>query len=354
MMVDRMNLEKAYQEVYQLITKVDFSKLWNNFQPIPFAIYNENQCFFAGKYIEKTEAFIANTAIDYQGQIIAIWRLEEEDNYEILASKLIHEMFHGFQMRNQESRFPNEMDAIYNYQYLDQNLSLKLEENKLIVDLINQFQLKNFTKLLGIRQYRYQTFPYEFNYEAKIEQIEGTANYIELQALKQLSESLYLKKRNQMLDKIIQPANLLPIRIISYDIGASFILLAKENRLDLYQDFSGETIAERMIASVEPIEITCKESIQEFINLHFQKAKAVVDQAIANQEIILEGNYNILGINMYDAVYLAPYIISTYFIMVGEKNNPVIEYGDFVIETKQKGISSKIYRIKETNRSGIS
>ena len=345
-----MNLEKAYHEIYQLITKVDFSKLWNNFQPIPFAIYNEKECFFAGKYIEKTEAFIANTAIEYQEEIIAIWKLEEEGNYEILTSKLIHEMFHGFQMMNKESRFPNEMDAICTYRYSDHNLSLKLEENKLIVNLINHFQLKDFTKLLGIRQYRHQNFPYEFNYEAKIEQIEGTANYIELQALKQLSETLYLKKRNQMLDKIIQSANLIPIRVISYDIGALLILLAKENGFDLYQDFSDKTIAERMIATVEPIGINCNESMQESIDLYFQKAKEVIDQAIVDNDIVLAGNYNILGINVYNAVYLAPYIISTCFFMVGDKNNPTIEYGDFVIETKQPGISSKIYRIKETNK----
>lgn len=60
----------------------------------------------------KTEEFLANTAICYQGRLIAIWCLSEEMDLDILASKIIHEMFHAYQMECGESRFPEEVEAL--------------------------------------------------------------------------------------------------------------------------------------------------------------------------------------------------------------------------------------------------
>ena len=65
--------------------------------PLKFALFAEERCFFDGRYIEKTDGFCANTAISYQGETIATWRVEGELSLPVLVSKLVHEMFHGFQ-----------------------------------------------------------------------------------------------------------------------------------------------------------------------------------------------------------------------------------------------------------------
>ena len=185
-----------------------------------FALYTDNECFFNGAYIKKTNAFFANTSILYNGEWIAIWNVQEEMNPIVLTSKIIHEMFHGFQMMQNESRFCDDLDALYNYKYEEDNLNLKVKENKLLYSLSTQFDSKTFEEFLQIRKYRSNSFNYYYHYESCIEQIEGTANYVELCSLKQLSPELFEKRFSTMKERIINPSNLFPIRVICYDIGA--------------------------------------------------------------------------------------------------------------------------------------
>ena len=44
-----MDLKRLYYEVKNYIDMVDFSKLWRGFEPLKFALYTENECFFDGK-----------------------------------------------------------------------------------------------------------------------------------------------------------------------------------------------------------------------------------------------------------------------------------------------------------------
>ena len=60
-------------------------------------------------------------------------------------------MFHGFQMMNHDSRFPDELDALYNYKYEEDNLNLKLTENQLLCRLSIRFEKALFEELLQIR-----------------------------------------------------------------------------------------------------------------------------------------------------------------------------------------------------------
>ena len=234
------SLKDKYYIIKQYIDKVDFSLLWDGFKPLKFALYNEKECFFDGHYINKTNDFIANTSIKYNNEVIAIWNVMEDIDPIILASKMVHEMFHGYQMINNESRFPNEMDALYNYKYDDLNLSIKYEENKLINNLLDNFNYDDFNRLLRYRKYRYNHFNYEYTYESKIEQIEGSANYVELNSLKQLSIELYQNKLNGLKDRIINKNNYLPIRILSYDIGALLLQLLNNNNINFNKAFIDE------------------------------------------------------------------------------------------------------------------
>ncbi len=72
--------------------------------------------------------------------------MEDVDSV-ILASKMIHEMFHGFQRENGESRFPDELDALYNYSYDACNLELKLIENRIIASLSESFDSEEYKRL---------------------------------------------------------------------------------------------------------------------------------------------------------------------------------------------------------------
>ena len=53
-----MKLNELYYEVEKYIDLIDFNKLWKGFKPLKFALYNDRECFFNGKYIEKTDNFL--------------------------------------------------------------------------------------------------------------------------------------------------------------------------------------------------------------------------------------------------------------------------------------------------------
>ena len=343
-MNNKENLEELYKIVKSYLDKVDFSLLWKGFKPLKFALYNNETVFFDGEYVEKTSEFIANTAIEYKGEIIGIWNVMEDIDPIVLASKMIHEMFHGFQKMNNETRFPDELDALYNYQYSDENLSIKLEENKLLVKLLDNYNVDDFNKLLGLRKYRADKFKYEYKYESLIEQIEGSANNVELNALKQLSNDLYLEKLNSLKNSIIDKSNFLPIRVICYDIGAVLLDVLKRNNLTFDEGFSKDSFSMDLINGINPAKVDVTLSFEENIKKYFERAEEIINNAINKNDVVVVGRYNILGVNVYNAIFYKGYIISIYFLMYGEQNAPNIEYGNFIIETKGSKILTKVYR----------
>ncbi len=340
-----MDLQRLYYEVKSYIDIVDFSKLWRGFKPLKFALYTDNECFFDGTYIEKTDDFLGNTSILYNGEWTAIWYVQEEINSIVLTSKMIHEMFHGFQSMHKDSRFANELDALYNYKYEEGNLDLKLKENQLLYSLSAQFDKEKFREFLQIRKYRFDTFQYAYHYESCIEQIEGNANFVELQCLKQLSAELFNKKLSTMRERIINPNSLLPIRVICYDTGALLLYVMAENAIAFEDGFSSVTFAEVILNDVVGTKYVAEYSMKPLLDRYHANAKEIICKAIDKNSLVTDTPCNLLGVNVYDAVFYENHIISRYFVMFGSDNNQQIEYGDFVIETNEYRKIAKIYRV---------
>lgn len=340
-----MELEKLYHEVKKYVDTLDFSKLWRGFQPLKFALYTDTECFFDGAYIEKTDEFIGNTAILYKGEWIAIWFVQEQISPVVFASKIVHEMFHGFQMMNNDSRFPNELDALYQYKYDEVNLNMKMRENQLIYKLSAQFDMEMFKELLQMRKYRCNSFSYEYHYESGVEQIEGSANYVELHCLKQLSTEQYEKKLLKMRERIIDPNNLLPIRVICYDIGALLLHILAENGIAFEDGFSSVTVSEAIIVDAEEKVCACDYGMKNMLESYNAKASKIIQKAKDKNIIVTDTPCKLLGVNVYNAIFFEDHIISTYFVMFGTEDDPKIEYGDFVIETNSRKQVTKIYRI---------
>lgn len=340
-----MNLESLYFEVKKYIDQVDFSKLWRGFEPLKFALYTDHECFFDGAYIEKSDAFLANTSILYNGEWIAIWYVQEEMSPIVLTSKIIHEMFHGFQMMNQESRFFDELDALYNYQYDEGNLNLKAKENQLLYHLATQFDKAMFDEFLQIRKYRFDSFRYNYHYESCVEQIEGTANYVELYCLKQLSAELFEKRFSAMKANVCDPGKLFPVRVVCYDIGALLLYVMAENNIAINTGFSSVTFSEAILSDIEGKKPCLEYSTKELLDSFILKARETVHSAIEKNAIVTDTSCDLLGVNVYNAVLYENHIISRYFVMFGSEDNPQVEYGDFVIETNAYKKIAKIYRV---------
>ncbi len=165
-----MNLELQYLQVKEAISSLDLNSIWPGFKPLKFALYDDEKCYFDGHYVEKTDAFCANTSIVYEGEQIAIWMVQQELDKSVLTSKIVHEMFHGYQSIMGWNCWPNEIEALYRYQYNAENLSLKLRENALLLALSERFDGSALKELLALRKLRSMKYPYEFSYESKVEE----------------------------------------------------------------------------------------------------------------------------------------------------------------------------------------
>ena len=107
-----MDLEQKYMQVKEAISALDLGRIWPGFKPLKFALYDDRECFFDGHYIDKTDAFLANTSIEYEGEQIAIWMFQQDLDNAVLTSKLVHEMFHGYQSIMDWDCRPNELEAL--------------------------------------------------------------------------------------------------------------------------------------------------------------------------------------------------------------------------------------------------
>ncbi|HHU55092.1 MAG TPA: hypothetical protein GXZ48_00180 [Acholeplasmataceae bacterium] len=239
-----MELKEVYQQVNSKLEDVNFSLIWKDFQKYPFALYNKNEVCIDGNLIPWDDRFLGNTSIEYQGKNIAIWNIEKSYDLDILCANLVHEMFHCYQKDKRDNRFPNDFimldypDDIVNY-------SLKYEENKLLVNMLNTNDetIKNqlLTQFASIRNKRKQIIGDFIYQEFRTETFEGSAEFVALKTMQQISPIKFQEQVQKYCDILLKPSELyFDIRRISYFVGALF-LLALDNNLFDYDLFTEET-----------------------------------------------------------------------------------------------------------------
>ena len=343
-----MEIKEMYFEIERRIRSVDFDRLWKGFREYPFAIYNDREVCFKGQLMPKTDEFIANTAIKYNDEWIAIFMVEGNENLDMMASKLIHEMFHAFQNSKLEGRqfnFPSELDVLMKYEYTPSNLAGKLYENRLLVSLIKDgFSQEKWEDLLISKRHRLEKHEYSYKYEAGIEETEGAANYVELKSLQQINEKMYKEKLEKMIKSLEKVESLIPIRIGLYDSGALLIKLLFDQGIDFNQDFSGVPFSLSILDGLAFKEVSYPEDkdLEKFIEGHYQDLDELIDRISKNPPTI-EGSFELLGFNAYNAKYHRAYVYTTYFLAYIDGGEDKFLYGDFLFELDE-GRIVRIYR----------
>ena len=344
-----LDLEKIYNSISEAIAKLDFELLWEGFKPLKFALYNDDECYFNGHYIEKQSDFCANTAIEFQGELIAIWRVDEELNIPVFTSKIVHEMFHAFQKTQGWNCFPKEMEALYKYRYEEENLSLKLHENKLLLDLLDGYDQDKYKELLNCRKYRKEKFPYEFSYECSGEEIEGSANYVEWQVLKQLDNVDADNMIEEMRKVMLSPEYFFPIRISGYYTGALLINAMIQAKDYHYAPNDRPVIVQRLfsvslINEVIGLNGDEREKVSLAIETFYQELKRIIETSVKNGEVILIGPYEMVSVNIYDARYYDGFLTSRFFLMYMDKGETKEIRNNCVIKMADEKTIEKVYR----------
>lgn len=330
-----VNLSLIYEQVQEKVNKIIFENLWPEFSKYDFALYNEATVILRGLPIQKTKEFIGNGAILYEGRYIAIWCLTEEMDIDILTSKIIHEMFHGYQYEMKDKRFANEFEAIRKYKYSPYYLQLKHNENLLLASLVLDFNSKKLSDFLTYRKLRQVNFSYEYNYETSIEAIEGAAQYVEIMVLKELSEEKYNERFKSLVEKICTMENLIPMRIMSYDTGALFLKLCIDNNLPIHREvgnvneiYYSKLVEERPYKSLA---IDVQPDIVNFYNEDMMELKNKIISIITSSTKVLKGNFELLGFNVYSARYFEGYVYSQGFLMYKDQREHIL-YGDYLFK----------------------
>ncbi len=347
-----MDLEKLYYLVKDAIDTLDFQKIWPGFKPLRFALYDDEKCFFAGEFIVKTDAFCANTSINFNGEQIAIWKVAQDLEIPVLASKMVHEMLHGYQTVEGWQCWPDEIAALYNYEYVAENLTLKLRENEILLKLLDECDDQLIKELLSIRSCRAKAFPYQFEYETKVEEIEGTANYVEWQVLKQLAPEKAGELINEMRSVMTRPGSMFPIRISCYYTGA---LLT--DALIRYIGYDFETKDRPYIMSILEKENAADsgnilfsgnneelENVRGVIDSFNKETESIINSALELDEVVLEGPAGLVYVNIYNARHLGNYLTSMFFLMYSTEGGQKMMPGHFVIRMKDEKTIDKAYR----------
>lgn len=190
------------------INNTVLNSIWKNFEPSPFALYNNEKVYLINlsikpdkQYVEEEgviifdwdKRFFGNTAIKYNQEYIAIWNLDYTPptiSREKLYASIVHEMFHAYQQKCGDRRYGNEL-IFTKYPFTTSNIAKRFHERRYLVSAVleeNERLKKDcISKFISYRESRRKDIGNFLDYELGQESREGTARYVECQAHEYLS-----------------------------------------------------------------------------------------------------------------------------------------------------------------------
>jgi len=232
-------MRKLYTEVENIIKKLDFNAIWKGFKPCNFVLYNENTVFFKNKQIPWDDRFMGNTAREIDGTQTAMWSVPSPNNEdpELLAMGIVHEMFHAFQNQQGESRRIDEF-VMFTYPRDVDNYHLKLAETHYLIKAFGENSEVDFEQFAILRRARKAIIGDALQQELLAETFEGMAEYAGMMALRQISHKKFMEQLEKQLMYVRNPDNLFDMRRVSYYIGSILCMTLKALGRDFYHELS--------------------------------------------------------------------------------------------------------------------
>ncbi|MFA7107066.1 MAG: hypothetical protein WC154_07175 [Candidatus Izemoplasmatales bacterium] len=346
----KKQLLEIYKEIEIRITKIDFDNLYKGFSVYDFALYNEKYVVLKDRIIPYDSRFVGNTSIEFEGKIIAIWRIDSiYIHYNVLASKIVHEMFHAFQMSFSEKRFPNEFQGLF-YHYEKYNISMKFDETKFLLMAYDNDDLSALRKFVSLREKRRRDYEIEINFEEGIETIEGMAKYIELKALQTLDIEEYEKAYDKLKEEIKNIKNYLPIRSVSYSIGALIIMTAERFKKPIYHLIGEEdkNIYHLYFDETEHLEFYYEHSYNDlqFLENYYQGILSRISMIFSSNPKVYECD-QVIGFDPMNSYKVEKYIYYRHFVMIRSQGKDVFIRNESIGELNE---DNQVYIIYEINR----
>lgn len=322
----KRDLIELYKQIEKRINSLDFDSIYEGFQPFDFALYDDKIVVFKDKTINYDNRFVGNTAIEYDNKFLAIWRIETiYVNYSILTSKIIHEMFHAYQMKQKEIRFPNEPQGL-NYLYEKYNITLKYDETRYLLKAYEEDDFNSLDHFINIRERRRKDYEKECFYEEGIETIEGMARYVELKALNLMDVHEYQKAYDQIKVNLKNLRSYIPVRNISYEIGALMLLIKDKFSLTLsnHIGFESKNLYELLFGNFEKKELYYENSSLDldFLDKYYQDIFNRISRVLSTNPKVHECD-QVIGFDPLNTFRIDHYIYYRHFVMIESRGKQV-------------------------------
>lgn len=314
---------EACKNLKRRLDALDFGKLWPGFHVFPFALYDEKTvCFPDRPPIPWDPRFLGNTAIDYVGTPLAIWNVKESplSDSDILTAKLVHEMFHAFQKEQGETRWADEKEGL-RYAYDSENLCKKYMENFHLSGFNYSFSRETWKILLAFRNARAAGYPEAVRYESRVETIEGIAQFVELEVLRQLDMGKFRSAVKHISEFLNDPKKLFPIRNSCYSSGTMMCIIAQENGIPFRHEIGRENrplfeiLGQGIPAHDHKVRIqTVIAETQTFLSERHER----VEKFLGTAEMVLTGDFELIGFDPMNSFIDGNRLFSPGFLMVKE------------------------------------
>lgn len=331
-------MKSIHHEISLRVERLYFNSIHPGFHPFRFAIYDDTKVCFGESEIPWDSRFVGNTAIDYNGEIIAIWNMKcAISDMNVLTSKLVHEMLHAYQQERKDTRFPDEMDGAFYPRDLN-NFRLRYVENQFLIGLTEKFDATAWSDFKAKRAYRLRHYQEAVNYEIKAEEIEGGAKFAELGALKRLSPGLYQKELDAIVTALRSPAKIFDARLLSYDTGCLIRIISADNGLE------PANWGTEKPAALNDTEATDVPGLDAEFDRYFGEIDKKVKDILAGGENLDTSEKSLLLFDPYNVRSSGDYLYHPNIVGIGtDKKHMELLMGTYV--TKMKGRTRAIKEI---------
>lgn len=137
--------------------------------------------------------------------------------------------------------------------------------------------------------------------------------------------------------------NLMPVRILCYDTGAMLLTICGDNDLSANRKvgLSKEyLLPEEVFRKITPDYLVAADTEMEaFYRTEIRDFKAKTERIIKSSEPVAEGDFELVGVNIYSARYLNGYIYSEYFVRYKAKEMITL-YGNYLLRMRQNKVTA--------------
>jgi len=307
-------MQKLHSAIDNILSKLDFDSIWRGFFKFDFALYNKDTVYFKNKEIPWDNRFLGNTAIDFDGKLIAIWSVDspETEDPEFLAADIVHEMFHAYQKLNNETRFPSDLELLTYPDNLD-NFQCKMVENDLLAKVLTEKSILALKQFISIRKTRAYLIKDIIFQEYRAETLEGMAEYAGLAVLEQTNKEKFRTRLNAHLSRLTNPKDLLfNPRHLAYYTGAVLCYILKSLNVDFHHDFTeSRTLFEIISDRVENL-------VVDFDKFMESKQKKF-DDFLNNHSEAHQSDSFICGYDPMNMTRWGNKILCDHFVMLGDQ-----------------------------------